>query len=41
VVGMVLIPGNFLGNACLKNEMASPLTSSCKFGSSAVVRKKY
>jgi hypothetical protein len=27
VVGMVSMPGNFLGNASFKNEMASPLPS--------------
>jgi hypothetical protein len=37
VVGMVLIPGNFLGNASSRNEIASPLTSWCKFRFSVIV----
>jgi hypothetical protein len=32
VVGIVLIPGNVLGNASFKNEMASPLTSDVSLG---------
>jgi hypothetical protein len=40
VVGLNFIPGNVLGNAFLKNEMASPLTSWCKFRLSVIVRKK-
>jgi hypothetical protein len=39
-VGMVLIPGNFLGNASFKNEMASPITSLFKFKFLVIVRIK-
>jgi hypothetical protein len=37
---MVLTPGNFLENASFKNEMASRLTSWCKFRFSVIVREK-
>jgi hypothetical protein len=38
LVGMILLPGNLIGNAAFKNEIASSFPILCKF---KVSEKKY
>jgi hypothetical protein len=40
VVGIVLIPGNFLGNAFFRNEIASPLLDA-RLNFEQFARKRY